>query len=73
MDHVASSYRQRRVHVILDNLNTYPDTNQEDFVSQWNRRHAGRFRFHYTPTHGSMAESDRTLVRHRQPRRFAVW
>ena len=53
MDRVASSYRQRRVHVILDNLNTHRDTNQGDFVSRWNQRHGGRFRFHYTPTHGS--------------------
>lgn len=28
MDQVASVYRQRRVHVVLDNLNTHRDTNQ---------------------------------------------
>jgi transposase len=53
MDLVASVYRQRRVHVILDNLNTHRDTTKGDFVSQWNRRHGNRFTFHYTPTHGS--------------------
>ena len=53
MDHVASIYRQRRVHVVLDNLNTHRDTNQGAFMTEWNERHGGRFVFHYTPTHGS--------------------
>jgi transposase len=53
MDGVASVYRQRRVHVILDNLNTHRDTTQGAFVSEWSRRHGNRFVFHYTPTHGS--------------------
>jgi transposase len=53
MNRVASLYRQRRVHVILDNLNTHCDTNQGAFMSQWNSRHGNRFLFHYTPTHGS--------------------
>lgn len=53
MDRVASAYRQRRVHIILDNLNTHRDTNQGDFVSRWNTQHGRRFRFYYTPTHGS--------------------
>jgi len=53
MDEVASAYRQGRVHVILDNLNTHRDTTQGDFMTEWNQRHGGRFLFHYTPTHGS--------------------
>jgi len=53
MDLVATTYRQRRVHVILDNLNTHTDTSQGAFVTEWNRRHGRRFVFHYTPTHGS--------------------
>jgi transposase len=53
MDRVASVYRQRRVHIILDNLNTHLDTSRGAFISDWNRRHGERFRFHYTPTHGS--------------------
>ena len=53
MDRVASVYRQRRVHVVLDNLNTHLDTRKEAFVTDWNRRHGSRFVFHYTPTHGS--------------------
>jgi len=53
MDRVASVYRQRRVHVVLDNLNTHRDTNQGAFMTEWNERHGGRFVFHYTPTHGS--------------------
>ena len=53
MDGVASVYRQRRVHVILDNLNTHRNTTKGAFVSEWNRQHRNRFVFHYTPTHGS--------------------
>ena len=53
MDLVAMAYRQRRVHVVLDNLNTHRDTRQGTFVTDWNRRHGSRFVFHYTPTHGS--------------------
>jgi len=36
MDCVASTYRQRRVHVILDNLNTHRDTRQGAFMTEWN-------------------------------------
>lgn len=53
MDLVAFTYRQRRVHVVLDNLNTHHDTRQGNFISDWNEAHGGRFVFHYTPTHGS--------------------
>jgi len=53
MNQVASVYRQRRVHIVLDNLNTHRDTNQGAFITEWNERHGGRFVFHYTPTHGS--------------------
>jgi transposase len=53
MDLVASAYRQKRVHVVLDNLNTHHDTGQGAFMTDWNRRHGKRFVFHYTPTHGS--------------------
>ena len=53
MDLIASMYRQRRVHIVLDNLNTHKDTSRGQFMTEWNRHHGGRFRFHYTPTHGS--------------------
>jgi transposase len=53
MDEIAATYRQRRVHVVLDNLNTHKDTSRGSFVTDWNRRHGSRFVFHYTPTHGS--------------------
>ena len=53
MDRVASVYRHRRIHVILDNLNTHLDTRKGAFVTDWNRSHGSRFVFHYTPTHGS--------------------
>ena len=53
MDLVAATYRQKRVHVVLDNLNTHHNTTQGAFIADWNRRHGKRFVFHYTPTHGS--------------------
>ena len=53
MDLVASVYRQRRVHVVLDNLNTHIDTTKGSFITDWNKKHGKRFVFHYTPTHGS--------------------
>jgi transposase len=53
MDRVAAAYRQARVHIVLDNLNTHRDTSQGAFITEWNRRHGNRFVFHYTPTHGS--------------------
>lgn len=53
MDLVARRYRQERVHVVLDNLNTHKDTSAGPFLTEWNRSHGKRFVFHYTPTHGS--------------------
>jgi hypothetical protein len=53
LDLVASAYPQRRVHVVLDNLNTHSDSKQGNFISEWNRAHGDRFVFHYTLTHGS--------------------
>jgi transposase len=53
MDWVAQRYRQRRVHVVLDNLNTHKDTTRGAFMTEWNQAHGERFVFHYTPTHGS--------------------
>jgi transposase len=53
MNLVASTYRQRRIHVVMDNLNTHRDTTQGAFITDWNKRHGNRFVFHYTPTHGS--------------------
>lgn len=53
MDLVARHYRQRRVHVVLDNLNTHKDTGRGAFMTEWNRSHGDRFVFHYTPTHAS--------------------
>lgn len=53
MDLVAQRYRQGRVHVVLDNLNTHKDTTRGRFLTEWNRWHRERFVFHYTPTHGS--------------------
>lgn len=53
LDAVASVYRQRRVHIVLDNLNTHTNTARGRFIDDWNECHGKRFVFHYTPTHGS--------------------
>ena len=55
MDLIARNYRQARVHVILDNLNTHKDTSMGAFLSEWNRRHGRRFVFHFhlLTAHGS--------------------
>lgn len=37
MDLVAAHYRQKRVHVVLDNLNTHRDTSAGAFISESNR------------------------------------
>lgn len=53
LDLIASKYRQRRVHLVLDNLNTHKDSRRSAHITEWNRAHGNRFVFHYTPTHGS--------------------
>ena len=49
LDEVATRFRQGRVHIVLDNLNTHLGPP----IKEWNARHGDRFVFHYTPTHGS--------------------
>lgn len=49
MDHVAAEYPDREVHVVWDNLNIHGGERWKEF----NRRHGGRFHFHYTPLHAS--------------------
>jgi transposase len=53
LDEVASTYRQARVHVVLDNLNTHKDMSRGRFLTEWNQKHGRRFVFHFTPTHAS--------------------
>jgi transposase len=49
LDEVAKAYPRGRVHVVADNLNTHYGPE----VDAWNRRHADRFVFHYTPYYAS--------------------
>jgi transposase len=49
LEALARRYPWQTVHVVWDNLNTHSGPHIEDF----NRRHGGRFRFHYTPVHAS--------------------
>lgn len=47
MNEVVASYRDKEIHVILDNLNTHKPKND-----RWLSRHKN-VHFHYTPTHAS--------------------
>jgi transposase len=49
LEALARRYPQQTVHVVWDNLNTHSGAHIDEF----NRRHGGRFRFHYTPIHAS--------------------
>jgi transposase len=49
LDVIAAAYPKGRVHVVLDNLNTHKGA----AVDAWNRKHGGRFVFHFTPFHAS--------------------
>ena len=52
MDTVAAAYPESPIHVIWDNLNIHYDGREQRW-SSFNRRHGGRFHFHYTPKHAS--------------------
>jgi len=52
MRKVAAEYPEGTVHIIWDNLNIHYDGPTRRW-SRFNRRHGGRFIFHYTPKHAS--------------------
>ena len=52
MRRVAAQYPEGPVHIIWDNLNIHFDGPTRRW-SRFNRRHGGRFVFHYTPKHAS--------------------
>jgi transposase len=52
MRKVAAQYPEGPVHIIWDNLNIHFDGPTRRW-SRFNRRHGGRFVFHYTPKHAS--------------------
>jgi len=52
MEEVARRTEGKVVHIVWDNLNTHKDGPDERWTA-FNARHGGRFRFHYTPIHGS--------------------
>ena len=49
MNFLAAEYPDVQIHIIWDNLNIHKGKRWEMF----NRRHGGRFHFHYTPLHAS--------------------
>ena len=52
MEKIAVMTRGRTVHVIWDNLNIHFDGKDKRWT-KFNKRHGGRFCFHYTPLHAS--------------------
>lgn len=52
MEAVALKYPKGDVHIIWDNLNIHYDGKTNRWT-EFNRRHGGRFHFHYTPIHAS--------------------
>jgi transposase len=52
METVAAAYPTGAVHVVWDNLNIHFDGNDHRWTA-FNKRHAQRFVFHYTPKHAS--------------------
>ncbi len=49
MEELAGRWPTGEIHIVWDNLNIHAAPRWEDF----NRRHGGRFHFHYTPIHAS--------------------
>jgi transposase len=49
MEELAGIYDEGDVHIIWDNLNIH----KGDRWNEFNKRHSGRFHFHYTPLHAS--------------------
>lgn len=52
MKAVAKAYPTGDVHVVWDNLNIHYDGPEKRWTN-FNKRHGGRFHFHYTPLHAS--------------------
>jgi transposase len=52
MEALAVRYPTEQVHIIWDNLNIHYDGASKRW-SEFNKRHGGRFHFHYTPLHAS--------------------
>ena len=52
MEEVAKRHPGVQIHVVWDNLNIHHDGPSKRW-SKFNRRHGGRFHFHYTPIHAS--------------------
>lgn len=52
MEAVAKQHPGKQIHVIWDNLNIHHDGPDQRW-RKFNRRHRGRFHFHYTPIHAS--------------------
>ncbi len=52
MRKLAKHYPKRQVHIIWDNLNIHFDGPSKRWT-EFNKKHGGRFQFHYTPLHAS--------------------
>lgn len=52
MEALARKLPKKTIHIIWDNLNIHYDGKDRRWT-EFNRRHGGRFHFHYTPKHAS--------------------
>jgi len=52
MEAIARRYPRGPVHIVWDNLNIHHEGKDARWTA-FNKRHGGRFRFHYTPLHAS--------------------
>jgi transposase len=52
MEALAVAYPTGEIHIVWDNLNIHHEGKAQRW-SEFNRRHHGRFHFHYTPIHAS--------------------
>jgi len=74
MEAVARRHPQGEVHVIWDNLNIHYDGKTNRWL-EFNRRHGGRFHFHYTPIHASWVNQIELWfgIFHRRVLRYGVF
>lgn len=74
MEAVAERYPDGDVHIIWDNLNIHYDGPAKRWT-EFNRRHGGRFHFHYTPIHASWVNQIELWfgILHRRVLRYGVF
>lgn len=74
MENLAARYPTGDVHIIWDNLNIHHDGPSARWT-KFNKRHGGRFHFHYTPIHASWVNQVELWfgIFHRRVLRYGVF